>query len=259
MGSTAILTSAVALATALIGLLLGFLWGRSNLKAQIADALDRARASKDVREFELLEQLSNKMLEINELRARSEELPRSQEQLEHMPSSTLNNSSSGSAAPEVTPGITANRHPEQKQGVPTASAAEKTAQVSLNPKAEKPKQPNEIQDVLPEKSSMLPVTKFPVRFPSTFAPQNTTPESAKSPAVEPVPATSPAVRPHSAASPPVQPLPAKSPAARPHSAASPAVQSLPAKSPAARPRPAVNNEDWDEFAKSLEALKKLQK
>jgi hypothetical protein len=250
MGSTAILVGAVALGTTLISLFLGYRWGRSNVRSQIEDALNMARGSADAREFALREQLDDQMMELGKLRAYAERVLLSQQQLEQVQPSGLQNSPSRSAAADAPNTGNAHRPPESQHATtPVAGSAERPIQNFLNSKEEKPRQPDESQDELPEKNRRLPVTKFPVRFPHSFTAQNTTPEPSKSPAVQPVPAKSPAV----------QPQPAKSSTAQSQPAKSPAVKPLPAASPAVRPLQAVNNDDWDEFAKSLEALKGLQK
>jgi hypothetical protein len=210
MGNTAILIGAVALGTALICLFLGYRWGRSNVRSQVEDALDMARVSADAREFALREQLDEKMLELGEVRARAEEVILLQAKLEQLRSSKLHNSPSGSVAAEIPENENTHNRPEQKKRTaPVAGSAEKTMQKFLRSNEQKSKQLDENQDALPEKSSRLPVTKFPVKFPHSFTPQNTMPEPVKSPALKPV--------------------------------------------------PAINNDEWDEFAKSLAALKDLQK
>ena len=249
MGNTAILIGAVALGTALICLFLGYRFGRSNVKSQIEGALDMARVSADAREYGLREQLDEQMIELGKLRAYAEEVLLSQQQLKQAQASRLQNAPSRSVVAEAPHNGNAHRPPELQNGAtPVAQSGEKAMQDFLNSKEARPK-PDESQDELLEKNRMLPVTKFPVRFPHTFTPQNTTPEQSKSPAVQPLPAKSPAV----------QPVQTKPSTAQPQPAKSQAVKPLPAAPPAVRPTPAVNNDDWDEFAKSLEALKSLQK
>ncbi len=237
-----------------------------------------ARVSADAREYSLREQLEEQMIELGKLRAYAEEVLLSQQQLERVQASRLQNPPSRSVVAEATHNGNAHRPPELQHGAaPVAQSGEKAMQDFLNSKEARPQQPDERQDELPEKNRRLPVTKFPVRFPHTFTPQNATPERSKSPAVQPLPANSAAVQLLAEKSPTVHPQPARSQAVKPLPASPPAVQPLPAKSPAVqpakapvvrpvsaaspgvRPVPAVNNDDWDEFAKSLEALKSLQK
>ena len=68
MGSTAITYAAIALAIALVCLLGGFLWGRSNLQAGIELAVEREQASLDAREFAMRQQLEDAIAEIARLR-----------------------------------------------------------------------------------------------------------------------------------------------------------------------------------------------
>ena len=250
MGSTAILIGAVALGTALIFLFLGYRFGRSNVKSQVEGALDMARVSADAREFALREQLDDQMVELGKFRARAEEVLLSQQQLEKVQAAKVQNTPNRSAAAEQPHNGNTRRPPEPQRGVtPVAQSGEKAMQDFLNSKEAKPKPQDESQDELLERNTRLPVTKFPVRFPHTFTPQNTTPEQSKSPAVQPPPAKPPVVQPVQTKPSAAQHQPTRSPAAKP----------LPAASPSVRPVPAVNNDDWDEFAKSLEALKSLQK
>ena len=87
MVHTAILIGAAALGIALLCLLAGYRWGRSNVRSQIEDALDMARVSADAREFALREQLDEKMLEVSELRAQANEVALLRDQLEQLQSS----------------------------------------------------------------------------------------------------------------------------------------------------------------------------
>lgn len=79
-----ILMGAVAMAIALICLLFGYRWGRSKLRSQIEEAIEKERISLDAREFTLREQLDDQMAELVELRARAEELARQQQPLEQL-------------------------------------------------------------------------------------------------------------------------------------------------------------------------------
>ena len=210
MGSTAILIGGVALGTGLICLFLGYRWGRSNVRAQIEDALDMARVSADAREFALREQLDDAVLDLGELRARADEVSLLQQQLEQLQASRLDNSPSGRTAAEVPDNGNPRRPSEPaREAAPVALSAEKTMQNFLNSKEEEPNQTGVNQALPLEEYTRRPVARFPVRFPQDFTPQNTTPEPAKSPAIQPL--------------------------------------------------PAVDNDDWAEFAKSLEALKSRQK
>jgi FtsZ-interacting cell division protein ZipA len=79
MGSTTISYAVVALAIALICLLLGFFWGRSRVKSQVEDAVEKERISLDAREFAMREQLEEAIAEIARLRPLAEGFGRVQE------------------------------------------------------------------------------------------------------------------------------------------------------------------------------------
>jgi hypothetical protein len=278
MGSHAILIGGVGLAAALIGLLSGFTWGRSNLKAQIADALDKARASKDMREFELLEQLSSKMLEVNQLRARADELPGLQEQLEQLKSQQVRGSAGGrSTAWELGNATQARQQaPERQQKpAPAIESADKTVQNLLKSLEEKLKQPEAVPQAVIQKSAPPPPpARPPVAAQPRAAAQKTPPPPppAKQPATEPriaaqqtapqppppPPAKPPAAAPRVAAqriTPPAPPQPSKLPEEKPRTVIS---QRPSANPPAGRPSPSAKDE-WQEFAASLEALTRNKK
>lgn len=275
MGNNAILIGASALVTALICLFLGYRWGRSNVRSQIENALDMARRSADAREFDLREQLDGKMVEVSQLRTQADSVPLLLQKIEQMQASRLR-SSSGIATDEAPQEHTTIRTPLRQQGTPVADPAEKTIQHRLSSKEEKSEQAEQNHEAPLEKNGKPPVAKAPVKFPNSFTPQNAAPEPAKSPAippvasespvVRPVPPKSPAIQPVAAQSPVARPVPPKSPAIRPVAAESPAAKPVPARSPvippvaakppAVKPAHAANNDDWDEFAKSLEAFRK---
>ncbi len=281
MGSHATLIGGVAVATALIGLLLGFLWGRSKLKAQIADALDKARASKEMREFELLEQLSNKMLEVNQLRARSEELPRLQEQLEQLKSQQARGSAGGGSTARDLGNATQARQQvleQQQKPAPVIESADKTVQNLLKSLEEKLKQSEAVPEAVAQKSAPPPPPP-PARPP--VAPQPRVAPQKSAPPPPPPPATLPAAEPRIVAqktAPPLPPPPAKLPPAAPRVAAQripPPAPPQPSKLPDERPRtgtpqrPPANlpagrpssaaKDEWQEFAASLEALTRNKK
>jgi hypothetical protein len=82
MGSSAITYAVVALAIAAGCLIAGFLWGRSNLKAQLEDAVEKEHVALDAREFAMRTQLEDAIAEIAKLRPLAEELSRVQKRLE---------------------------------------------------------------------------------------------------------------------------------------------------------------------------------
>jgi len=81
MGSTAIVFSVVGTVVALVCLLVGFLWGRSNLKARVEQALEDGHGGLDFREFAIRQQLDEAVAEVARLRPLAEEYGRVQERL----------------------------------------------------------------------------------------------------------------------------------------------------------------------------------
>jgi hypothetical protein len=81
MGSTAITYAGVALAVALVCLLLGFFWGRSNVRSKVEQALEQEHVALDAREFGMRQQLEDAFAEVARLRPQAEELGRVQERL----------------------------------------------------------------------------------------------------------------------------------------------------------------------------------
>lgn len=228
MGSSAILIGAIALGTALVCLFAGYRWGRSNVRSQIEDALDMARVSADAREYALREQLDEKMLELGELRARADEVKVVQEELAQLQSSQIQRSHGAHSRFEK-PDQAIEIIPEHSHTVEfVAAVAENPIQSFFRPNKKKPQPPSASLDAPSETKPSA--ARFPASFSSTFTAHTPSPEPVKP---EPVQSPKPAV---------VQPA-----------------KLQPAKSPSVKPVPAVNNDDWDEFAKSLEALKNLQK
>src|SRR6185503_3352891 len=82
MGSAAIIYAVVALALALACLAGGFFWGRSNVRAQIEDAVEKEHVALDAREFAMRTQLEDAIAENVRLRPLAEELGRLQKRLE---------------------------------------------------------------------------------------------------------------------------------------------------------------------------------
>ena len=227
MGSSATMIAAVALATGLVCLLCGFFWGRSNVRSQVEDALDRARVSADAREYALREQLEETMLELSRSRARAEELSRSKEQR-----GQLNSGQVHSSATRETPVNTVQatqKLPEPKQAPATRAidSTEKTIQNLLKSMEEKLNQPIEEPQVVAQQNTMPAPAKLPDAKPQV-ASQKIAPPPVNVPAAEPRPATPQNARPAPQGVPPVkQPQPAK--------------------------------DEWQDFAASLEALTRRTK
>jgi hypothetical protein len=189
MGSTATLIGAIALATGLACLFFGYLWGRSNVKSRVEDALDQARISADAREFALRQQLDEKMVENAEFRARTEQRPRLQEQLEQVKLEQMHGSASGGAAAEEL-GNAARATPElsgQKQeATPAIDSTEKTIQNFLKSIEEKLKQPGEPPIVTQNSTKPVP-PRLPEEEPPAVTQQSPRPAPPELPSVEPLP------------------------------------------------------------------------
>ncbi|HMG85794.1 MAG TPA: hypothetical protein VK574_08620 [Terracidiphilus sp.] len=189
MGSTVILVGAVALGTGLVCLICGYLWGRSNVRSQIEDALDKARISADAREFSVREELDDRMLELADLRARAEELPRLREQVEQLTSERTRGSAGGRVfayAPENN-APTEEKPPEKVQHqVPVPESTDKTIQNLLKSIEERMNQTNSRDTV--QESTTPAVTKFAVEIPPTVTQLSSKPVPAELPAAKPAPA-----------------------------------------------------------------------
>lgn len=81
MGSTAIIYAVVAVTLALVCLLLGFFWGRSNVKTKLEQAVEREHVALDAREYSMRQQLEDAIAEVARLRPLAEELGRVQDRL----------------------------------------------------------------------------------------------------------------------------------------------------------------------------------
>lgn len=82
MGSHALIYAVVALAISAACLFAGFSWGRSNVKAQIEQAVEKEHVALDAREFAMRTQLEDAIAEVSRLRPLAEELGRVQKRLE---------------------------------------------------------------------------------------------------------------------------------------------------------------------------------
>ncbi len=257
MGSTVILVGAVALGTGLVCLFCGFLWGRSNVRSQIEDALDQSRISADAREYSVREALDEKMVELAELRARAEELPRLRQQIEQLQSERMRGPSNGRAN-TYAPGNNTEfeqKPPEKAPPAPAPESTDKAIQNLLKSIEERMKQTDEDPRAIPQQRTTPPVTKFAVEIPPTITQLTSKPAPAAPPVARPVPAAPPVAKP-APAPPAVKPAPAPPPVAKP-APAPPAVKPAPAP-PVVKPAAAAKDE-WQEFAASLAALKSRQK
>jgi hypothetical protein len=239
MPSTFILIGAVALGTGLICLFCGYLWGRSNVRSQIEDALDQSRRIADAREYNLREALEEKMLELSKLRDSAEELPRLREKLEQLQSERMRGSARGRAnayAPEgntlVEPKLFETVQEPAPVSESVSESADKAIQNLLKSIDERMKGTEEDSQGAIEESAAPAVTNFTVEIPPTVTQL------------------------HSKPAPPVAPPAKHAPAAKAQPA--PAVKSQPSPAVKAQPAQAAKDE-WQEFAASLAALKNRQK
>ncbi|MGA8087531.1 MAG: hypothetical protein WCA10_09505 [Terracidiphilus sp.] len=187
MGSTFILVCAVALGTGLICLLCGYFWGRSNVRSQVEDALDKAHISADAREFSVREELEEKMVELAELRARAEELPRLREQLAQLQSERVRGSAGRANA--YAPGNNApserNILEKEQQPAPVQESTDKAIQNLLKSIEERMKQSDEDSPVAIQESAKPPVKRFAVEIPPTVTQLSAKPARVEVPAAQP--------------------------------------------------------------------------
>ena len=99
--------AAVALAIALVCLLAGYFWGRSNVRAQVEQAIEKEHVALDMREFTMRQQLEEAIAENARLRPLAEELGQVQkrlkrEQAEYARMKSEFNAATSGAAPETT-------------------------------------------------------------------------------------------------------------------------------------------------------------
>ena len=228
MGNTVILVGAVALGTGFICLFCGYLWGRSNVRSQIEDALDKARISADAREFSVREELDQKMVELAELRARADELSRLRAQLAQLQSDRMGGFSSDKTnayEPGNNTPLEQNLPQRAQEPAPVQESADKAIEKLLKSIEEKMKQAEEDSQGTPQEKTPPEPTKFAVEIPPTVTQLSGKPAPVAKPTSQPTPLSG---------------------------------KTAPAAKPSARPTPAVKDE-WQEFAASLDALRNRQK
>lgn len=246
MGHTATLIGAVALATGLLCLLCGYLWGRSNLKSQVEDAVDLVRRSADAREFDLREQLDQKMLELSEFRAQAEGRPRSQNQAEQGRLERVEASADNGAAAQSS--SMRKRTAPKQEPPPLVDQTEKTIQNLLKSMEERLKQPEEMPPLVAQQIPKSVPPKLPAEKPAA-TPQQIPRPVAPQPSYEPSRVVTQKI---------ATPTPAKLAEKQPAAVTQPNTRPSPAKRPATDQRPAAKDE-WQEFAASLEALRRQSK
>jgi hypothetical protein len=303
MGSHAITYAVVALAIAAICLFSGFQWGRSNVRAQIEQAVEKEHVSLDAREFAMRTQLEDAIAEVAKLRPLAEELGRVQKRLEReqakyaqmkaefnasmgiqaepspqesldtdaepaqtresadeaiqkllqslevlnnpdVPAQTESLVARDTAPPSQPPSSAAPASPvpaptRQVPVVPSPASAAQPAGIALPPRSASAPKPAETARPVPP---VRPAAPAPARAPSPAAHP---PAKAVTPA--PAPSRSPAPAPAKAAPPPPR-MPAPNTPGKP----APDMPSRPAPKDAAKPGQHVD--EWQEFARQLEAL-----
>ncbi|WP_109487095.1 hypothetical protein [Occallatibacter savannae] len=294
MGSHAIPYAVVALAIAAVCLAAGFAWGRSNVKAQIENAVEKEHVALDAREFAMRTQLEDAIAEVAKLRPVADELGRVQKRLEREQAKYAQLKAEFDSAMGVTP-ETSPAEDSEAETVSSSESADEAIQKLLqslevfnDPDAPAAGESAPVAAAAPANSAPAPpvpaktvpasavATKPPVAAPpvpsrSVEAPRPTQPPkpvevtrpaAPPRPVVPParvqVPMPPPAARPAApAASVPVaQPLP---PAPQPQKAA-PAEPRMPVPNAPAKPAgapPAKSGQkvdEWQEFARELEAL-----
>ena len=262
MGSHAITYAVVALAIAAVCLVAGFLWGRSNVRAQIEHAVEKEHVALDAREFAMRTQLEDAIAENVRLRPLAEELGRLQKRLEQEQAKYARMKAEfGSAFGSVEPRMEEPDEPTLNEAPPSADEAIQKLLQSLEafnaPNAEKPASgepakpvqaapgpataPPAVAATAPSVPSVQPVPK-PLAVPE-FRPAATGRPASVSPSAAPTDAVPAAAR-----------IPAPqtpAPASAPDTPAPPPVRK-PAPASAAKPGQTVD--EWQEFARQLEAL-----
>ncbi len=191
MGNTLIFVGAVAAGTGLVCLICGYFWGRSNVRSQVADALDKARVSADAREFSVREELEEKMVELAELRARTEELPRLREQVAQAQSERTRYPVAGSASAYAQGNNTfaGQKAPAKaEEPAPVQESADKAVQKLLNSIEERMKQSEEDSQRALQQKTPPPGKKLAVEIPPTVTHLSGKPAPVAKPAAQPTPA-----------------------------------------------------------------------
>jgi hypothetical protein len=260
MGSTATIYGVVALAIALVCLLAGFLWGRSNAKAQVERAVEQEHTALDAREFAMRQQVEDAIAEVGRLRPLADELGRVQERLRIEQAKYEQIKTEFSATLQ---GATARESAEQKSEVqsqpssPHQESADEQIQKLLQSLEENFNEPEE---------HPLPIAEPQIAKPSI------PPAVEKKPVVPPVVAKQPSPPPVASPKPAAPQLNEKKPPAPPPASpkppAPPAANVKPATPKPATPQPVSPKstapkssevDEWQEFARSLASLTERKK
>jgi hypothetical protein len=304
MGSHAITYAVVALAVAVVCLIAGFSWGRSNVRAQIENAVEKEHVALDAREFAMRTQLEDAIAEVAKLRPSAEELVRVQKRLEREQSKYQQMKAEFNAATGISSSSEENSELDAQPILPDASADEAIQKLlqSLEafnaPGAETPAPLPEPKTVAPV-APAVPAPAVPAAaVPAAAIPKPQPPARPAAISETPRPAEPPkaAIRPPqpappapASAQPPVRPVPTEPRKAEPlktdppkpaqnviskpappiaappivPSKPAPAANNVPARPAPATParpaltppaRPGQQVDEWQEFARQLEAL-----
>ncbi len=224
MGSTAIIMGAVAVAIALICLLLGYRWGRSKLRSQIEEAIEKERISLDAREFTLREQLDDQMAELAALRAHTEEFSRLQGP-DELNREQIRQSERIAESSQNLPAQLPNPTPPVESADVAIQKLLKSIEDNLRLPVAEPPKPN-VDEPRPN-GNENPIPAL-VNIPASQKPEPIAKPATKKPEPQEGPKTEPASRPESKNPDPIK--------------------------PAALPPGPIVEDEWQEFASSLAAL-----
>lgn len=275
MGSHTATYAIAALAIALVCLFVGFLWGRSDLKSKIESALEKASVALDAREFAMRQQLDEAVAEVARLRPLAEELSAVQERLKREQSkyermkadfAALNSGPASVPANQTEPepppmesadeaihkllqSLEAFNAPETGSAAASSEAAPQPASAVPAPVAA---QPRKVEPVPPSPVAVAPAS------PPAQAPQPRTPDEAAKAAQTPAPVPRPQPpaqqQPKPAPLPPQKTIPMQAQNLTPAEPRKIPPPPAPKPAPAPTAKPGQPLDEWQEFARQLEAL-----
>jgi len=287
MGSTAIIYAAVAVACTLVGLVIGRVWGSSNVKSRVEEALENERKFADAREYTIREQLDEKMAEVARLQPLIDEVSRlrmqaQREKLRYEQTDAglnLDAQAAGSSGSLI--------NSETSESVPNVPRPPEAADLAI----QKLLQSLEATLQEPADEPAIPVEETDKKMPAVQTPAAVKPAAAPPPRPAPAPESRPTAVPRPVADPrpvsvsPPRPVPPRpiavpqqvaeprptiatrpvaapqqtappQPKVDPRSGANPRSAAPPQPAAKADPKPGPNSavDEWQEFARSLAAL-----
>jgi len=269
MGSHAITYAVVALAIAVVCLIAGFLWGRSDVKAKVEQVVEKEHVALDMREFTMRQQLDEAIAEIARLRPSAEELARVQKRLEREQAKYQQMKAEFNAITGASETVEEETDQPLQTAAPSVSADEAIQKLmqsleALNASdgaAPPPvNEPAPTEPIVASAPQAQPVARppaiveppKPVEVPRPAPPARPSPPIPAPAQTKPAPAVS--VEPQK----PVQNVPARAvpvPVSVPPVTVAPAVVSQAKPSPPVAPKSGQQQVDeWQEFARQLEAL-----